>query len=183
VDGQASFEQAATELIGPVTGYLRRMLGNAADADDLLQETLLRIARALPDLEERAVLKTWAFRIAHNVAVDHLRKTKRATFVELDDQPEAVDHEEEEGRLIIGEMNACIRGVIDSLPPEYRSPLVLSQLEGRSVAEVADICSLSIGAAKVRIHRAKARLRDALNRQCIIREGPGGGVSCEPKRS
>ena len=182
MDEPPAFEQVAAELIGPVTGYLRRMTGNAADADDLLQEALLRIARSLPDLEERAALKTWAYRIAHNVVIDHLRRTRRATFTELDDQSEAPGRDADE-LLTVGEMNACVRRVIDALPPEYSSPLVLSQLEGKSVAEVAEICSLSISAAKVRIHRAKARLRDALNRECTLTNDIGGGVSCEPKRS
>jgi RNA polymerase sigma factor (sigma-70 family) len=80
-----SFEELVGELGGQLSGYLTKMVGNSADADDLLQETLLRIATNLPGFEHRSSLKTWAFRIATNVAIDFLRKSKRAELTEIDE--------------------------------------------------------------------------------------------------
>ena len=57
-----SFERLVGELSGPLFGYLCKMLGNRADADDLLQEALMRIARGLPNLKEGAAVKSWAYR-------------------------------------------------------------------------------------------------------------------------
>lgn len=78
-----TFESVAAEQIPALTGYLRKMVGNAADADDLLQESLMRIAQALPGFEHRSSIKSWAFRIATNVAIDHLRRRRQAEFVEF----------------------------------------------------------------------------------------------------
>lgn len=175
-----SFEDVFVQLSQPLTGYLTRMTGNPADADDLLQETLLRIARALPDFEGRSSLKTWSFRIATNVAIDFLRKAGKGTLVELTETDVPSD-EVGEDELVIAEMNDCIRGVIDNLPPDYRSALVLNQLEGKTAAEVAEICEVSLATAKIRIHRAKARLRDALNEQCNFYSGPDGSFRCDRK--
>lgn len=178
-----TFESVAAELGPTLTGYLGKMVGNSADADDLLQETLMRIARALPRFEHRSSLKSWAFRIATNVAIDHLRKKRQAQFIEFTDatEPDAALDVDEVDRLVVDEMNTCLREVIDGLPPDYRAALVLFNLEGRSVAEVADICDISISLAKIRIHRGKARLKKALQRECDFYESAEGTLRCDRK--
>ena len=80
-----SFEELADEYSGALFTYLARMTGNQAEADDLLQETLMRIARALPGFEQRSSVKTWVYRIATNVAIDALRKRGRYPETELDE--------------------------------------------------------------------------------------------------
>ena len=98
-----SFEDVAAELGQPLAAYLQRMTGNSADADDLLQETLMRIAAGLSQFERRSSVKTWAFKIATNVAIDFLRRAKRSTVFEFtDDDDSPVD---EEDPLILDEMN------------------------------------------------------------------------------
>jgi len=176
-----SFEEVAGEYSEALFAYLTRMTGNRADADDLLQETLMRIARALPGFEQRASIKTWVYRIATNVAIDALRKRGRSLETELEEL-EVADDLDEEDQLVVVEMNACVRGVIDSLPPTYRAPLVLFALEGRSVAEVAEVCEISVGTAKVRLHRAKARLRQALEAECTFYASPSGDLRCDRKK-
>jgi RNA polymerase sigma-70 factor (ECF subfamily) len=175
-----SFEQVVGELSKPLFGYLRRMVGNPADADDLLQEALIRIARRLPTLEQSAAVKTWAFRIASNVAIDHIRKNKRVDLVEFTEEEDRDDVDEED-RLVLDEMNSCVREVIDSLPPDYRAALVLFNLEGRSIAEIAETLGISDGAVKVRIHRARKRLKEALDRECIYYTTSDGTLRCDRK--
>jgi RNA polymerase sigma-70 factor (ECF subfamily) len=175
-----SFEDAFSQLSQPLNAYLVRMTGNPADADDLLQETLVRIARALPDFEGRSSLKNWSFRIATNVAIDFLRKAGKGKLVELAETDAPVD-EDGEDQLVVAEMNDCIRGVIDSLPADFRSALVLNQLEGKTAAEVAEICDVTLATAKIRIHRAKVRLRDALRKQCNFYGGADGSYRCDRK--
>lgn len=176
-----SFEQLVRELSRPLFGYLRKMLGNSADADDLLQETLMRIAGGLPKLEQGTAVKSWAFRIASNVAIDHIRKNKRASLVEFTDEEDRDDTDEED-RLVLDEMNCCVREVIDRLPPDHRAAIVLFNLEGKSVAETAEILGISVGATKVRIHRAKARLKEALDQECIYYTTPGGVTRCDRRK-
>jgi len=160
-DTELSFEDLAARFSKPLLADLVRMTRDSADADDLLQEALIRMARELPRLRSPEAVKGWAYRVATNVAIDFLRKNKRVQFEEFDDESTAVDGEKLDG-LVVDEMNDCVRGVIDRLPPNYRAAIVLSQLQGLSVTETAAIMGTSVDAAKVRIHRAKARLKEAL---------------------
>jgi len=175
-----SFEHLANELRRPLFGYLCRMVGNSADADDLLQDTLIRIANGLPMLEKSIAVKSWAFRIATNIAIDHIRKNKRASLVELN---EDYDHDDKsEDRLVLDEMNSCIREVIDSLPPDDRAAIVLFNLEGKSISETAEILGISLGTTKVRIHRAKKRLKEAMDRECTYYTTLDGIIHCDRKK-
>ena len=179
---RVSFEQLVYQFSGPLSGYLTRMLGSASDADDVLQETLMRIARGLPDLEKRSSPKSWAFRIATNAAIDYLRKTGRAGFVEFTEADDRSDVDEED-RIVLREMNACVREVIDSLPPDHRAAIVLFNLEGKSVAETAEILEMSVTATKVRIHRAKKRLEEALGHECTYYTTQDGILRCDRKKN
>ena len=175
-----TFEDIVGELSGPLSAYLKRMTGNAADADDLLQETLMRIARGLPQFEQRSSVKTWAYRIATTVAIDFFRKTQKDHFVELNDTDDCSDFDEDD-RLVLDEMNACVRDVIDGLPPDYRAALVLYNLQGKSVDETARICEVSVSTAKIRIHRAKAHLQKALDEKCVFYKSANGNLRCDKK--
>jgi RNA polymerase sigma-70 factor (ECF subfamily) len=180
-----SFEDVAEELSVPLQRYLERMVGNRAIADDLLQETLLRIARGLPDFEGRSAVKTWAFSIATRVATDHFRRpATRVQIVDMDQTSEIPDSElNGEGRLVIDEMNSCVRQVIDSLPADYRAALVLHDLQGLTAAATAEACGCSVATAKIRIHRARGRLREALNKECVFYRDENDVFRCDRKPS
>jgi len=176
-------EQVAKELSEPLLHFLRRYAGNTGVADDLLQETLIRITHGLPSFEGRASLKTWAFSIATRVAADHFRQpTQRVHIVEVDEAPEMLDPDlTVDERLVIDEMNACVRQVIASLPEDYRAALVLHDLEGLSAAQTADVCGCSVPTAKIRIHRARLRLREALQQECDFYHAANGVLRCDRK--
>ena len=177
------FEDVAQELSGPLRRYLERLVGNRATADDLLQETLLKIARALPEFEGRSSVKTWAFTIATRVATDHFRRPhSRAQMVEIDErEPAHVLDAEIDQRLVIDEMSSCVREVIDSLPEDYRTALVLHDLEGQTAAQVAEIAGCSLANAKIRIHRARRRLKKALNEECSFYRDEDNVFRCDRK--
>ncbi|MGE5178603.1 MAG: RNA polymerase sigma factor [Bacteroidota bacterium] len=179
----ASPEQVAQELSGPLHRYLQRYSGSDTVADDLLQETLIRIVRGLPAFEGRASLKTWAFSIATRVAADHFRKpANRAHIVEIDECAEFPDAESGvDEQLVAGEMNACIRQVVESLPEDYRAALVLHDWEGLTAAQIAEVCGCSVATAKIRIHRARLRLKDALERECDFYHDSGSVLRCDRK--
>jgi RNA polymerase sigma-70 factor (ECF subfamily) len=175
MDHEASrpaFEDVVQQLSGPLRRYLERLVGNRATADDLLQDTLLKIARALPGFEGRSSVKTWAFTIATRVATDHLRRPANRAQVTAVDETAIVSDAETGQQLVIDEMNSCVREVIDSLPEDYRTALVLHDLEGQTAAQVAEITGCSLATAKIRIHRARRRLKEALARECrFYRDG------------
>jgi len=178
-----SFEDVAETLSGPLQRYLERMVGNRATADDLLQETLLRIARGLPGFEGRSSVKTWAFSIATRIATDYFRRPEtRARIVDVDQVQElSASDTDIEGRLVIDEMNTCVREVIDSLPEDYRAALVLHDLEGLTVAATAEACGCTMATAKIRIHRARARLKKALQSECDFYSDDEDTLRCDRK--
>ena len=101
-----SIDSALAEISQPVLRYLERYVGNCSLAEDLQQETLLRIARGLDAFDGRSSLKTWSFSIANRVAADYFRQPeRRQQIVELDEANDAIDPDREIGeRVIEGEM-------------------------------------------------------------------------------
>jgi len=180
---QNSFEKLAHELSGPLSRYLQRLVGDQALADDLLQETLIRIAGGLSGFTGRASVKTWAFSIATHTAADYFRKPDRRVRIvdisEADGEPDNTRPADE--RIVVDEMNACVRQVIDSLPEDYRAALVLHDLEGLSVEQTAEICGCSVPTAKIRIHRARDRLRKALQEECDFYHDEDQVLRCDRK--
>jgi RNA polymerase sigma-70 factor, ECF subfamily len=178
-----SVGQTVEDLKEPVLRYLVRYVGDRAVAEDLLQETLIRVARGLPGFSGRASVKTWAFTIATRVAADHFRDPdRRVRIVEVDEAAGlSADERAMDERLVVDEMNACVRQVIDSLPEDYRAALVLHDLEGLPAAEVAQVCDCSVATAKIRIHRARLRLRDALRGACDFYRDRENVLRCDRK--
>jgi RNA polymerase sigma-70 factor (ECF subfamily) len=178
-----SFEDVAQTLSEPLQRYLVRMVGNRATADDLLQETLLRIARGLTNFEGRSSVKTWAFSIATRVAADHFRRPQtRVQIVDVDEAQDLSDSElDVDDQIIIDEMNSCVREVIDSLPEDYRAALVLHDLEGLTAAATAEATGCSVATAKIRIHRARERLRKALQAECEFYRDEQNVLRCDRK--
>lgn len=177
---QITFEDLVIELNRPLTAYLNKMTGNPIEADDLLQETMIRIAKGLSHYEGRSNIKTWAYRIATNTAIDYFRKSKKRRYVEFSETDEYID-EDMEDTIVVQEMNECIRKVVNEMPPDYRAVLLLTNFEGKSIRKVSEICDLSISATKVRVHRAKKRLQEALDNKCNYYTGPDGSFRCIEK--
>jgi RNA polymerase sigma-70 factor (ECF subfamily) len=180
---EASVDAVLAEVARPVLRYLERYVGDRAIAEDLQQETLVRIAKGLPAFAGRSSLKTWAFAIASRVAADYFRHPDRqARIVDLDEAGEVADPEPEiNGRLIEDEMSRCVRQVIDSLPDAYRSALILHDLEGLSAEQVAQACDCTVANAKIRIHRARNRLKEALDKACSFYRDGEGVYRCDRK--
>jgi RNA polymerase sigma-70 factor, ECF subfamily len=180
---QRPFAELARELSPSLLRYLQRCVGDRVAAEDLLQETLMRIARGLPGFAGRSGVKTWAFAIATRVAADHFRAPeRRLRIVDVDEAGDLPDTDRPiEDGAVIDEMNACVRQVIDSLPEDYRAALVLHDLEGMNAQDVAQICGCSLATAKIRIHRARRRLKEALRQQCDFYRDGDDVLRCDRK--
>lgn len=178
-----SFEKLARDVSPSLLRYLRRLVGDEVLAEDLLQDTLIRIARGLGSFSGHAAFKTWAFSIATHAVADHFRKPgRRARIVdvsEADDVPDTGRSIDE--RLVVDEMNACVRQVIDGLPEDYRAALVLHDLEGLTAEQTAEVCGCTVATAKIRIHRSRERLRKALQQQCDFYRDADSVLRCERK--
>lgn len=176
-------DAAARALAPSMLHFLERYVGHRAVAEELLQETLIRMDNGLPSFAGRSSLKTWAFSIARRVAADYLRHPDRKTnIIALDAIEEPIDPERGiDERVVVDEMNECIRAVIDELPETERAALILHDLEGLSAEQTAEVCECSLSAAKIRIHRARNRLREALAKQCEFYRDDESTFRCDRK--
>jgi RNA polymerase sigma factor (sigma-70 family) len=141
-----------------------RMTGRRAEADDLSQEAIARAIERSDDLEEGAAAEGWLFRIATTACLDHARKTRRARgATELVD-PVAFDGLAEapggpESSLLLREdVRLAIVAALQRLPPKQRAALLLHDVCGASLAEVAGTLGTNANAAKATLHRARAGL-------------------------
>ena len=172
-----------------ISRYLTRLVG-ADEAEDLAQEVALKIARAFKSFDQRSSLSTWIYRIATNTAVDRLRSSsyRKSMSMTLEDELAAEDQSvfskkkvlSMDQRVIEQEMNTCIRNFIDHMPAQYRTVLVLSELECLKNQEIADILRITLGTVKIRLYRARARLKKELERSCDFYRADGSQLACEP---
>jgi RNA polymerase sigma-70 factor, ECF subfamily len=178
--GDLTFEDVARDLSAPLARYLQRLAGDRAAAEDILQETLLRIARGLPDFDGRSLVKTWAFTIATRAAMDHFRKHGSVPAALDDcaaaDLPDSAPTPEE--RVALDQMNACVREVVAGLPEDYRAAILLHDFGGLSARETATACGCTEATAKVRIHRARAKLKEALRSECAFYRDEDNVLRC-----
>lgn len=167
-----AFEALVEKYQGRIYRHLRKMVKDNHVAEDLLQETFLNAYRGLKEFEGGSSFSTWLFRIATNNALMFLRKHK-PHHVEYDDEirtdpsyafmtvsPEFADTPLEV--LLSQEGRSKIEEAIDALPTLYRSVLILRDIEGFSLSEVAEILNSSVPAVRSRLHRARNAARELL---------------------
>ncbi|MCP4540252.1 MAG: sigma-70 family RNA polymerase sigma factor [Chloroflexi bacterium] len=184
------FADIFAEYQRPIYNYLLRMTQNQAKAEDLTQETFIRVHRGLPGFRGDASLSTWIYRIATNVGHDHFRR--RAT-----QQAEAalsIEEIESDGEWLVdetpsspdqlaaqSEMSDCVQRFIHRLSPDYRAVLMLRELQGLKNREIAEVLDVSLDTVKIRLHRARNKLREALNTGCVFTCDERNVFVCEPK--
>ena len=182
------FDSIYREFQPKIQRYLRHLVGED-DAADLTQVVFLKVSRSLENFREEASLSTWIYRIATNTAHDHVTSAAvRHKEVEqlldeaesLDDLPDTASAGTDQA-YIRSEMNACIRGVVDQLPENYRTVLLLGEFEGFTNPEIAGILDVSIDTVKIRLHRARARLRQAMEAQCSLYRDERNELMCDRK--
>lgn len=192
-DDTIDFEQIHAEYRPKVLRYLARLAGEH-EAEDLAQAVLLKVSRNLGGFRGEASLATWIYRIATNTALDRLRSAPLRREV-LAAGPEADGETGAESvpgwpteapvladrQLIRQEMNACIRSVFEGLPENYRTVLALAEVEELKDREIAEILQVSLETVKIRLHRARARLRRELESCCNFYRDERGEIACDRK--
>jgi RNA polymerase sigma-70 factor, ECF subfamily len=175
------FQAIYTEFQPKILRYITNMVGEA-DAEDLTQEVFVKVSQALSDFRGEAKLSTWLYRIATNAALDRLRSPvyQQAAQLRLS-EPAAGSLEAEvddrnfwtgekipvpETQMARKEMSACLQEYIQRLPESYRTVLALSEFEGLSNTEMADILGVTLSTVKVRLHRGRERLKKDLIAHC-----------------
>jgi RNA polymerase sigma-70 factor (ECF subfamily) len=163
-----------------VFGFGVKMCGDAEDAKDVAQETLLTMARTVQDFRGDASLSTWLYTVARSFCIKKRRRTKGAPASHEPLDKAALDHGGEpsatpEQTLLGREARETVAAALDQLEPEAREVVVLRDIEGLTAAEVANVTGTSIAAVKSRLHRARAALREHL--LAVV-----GGETSEPAR-
>jgi len=160
-----------------------RMMGDPDEAEEVLQETFISACKNIHRFEGRSALNTWLHRIATNAALMRLRKRKNKE-VSLDNPIESLDGDDIPRQIedwdyypadlaLNSETRDVLEQAIATLPDTLRSVFVLREIEGYSTAEVAEMLDISVSAAKVRLHRARLRLRELLTPYFTEPTAPG----------
>jgi RNA polymerase sigma-70 factor, ECF subfamily len=170
-----AFRELIRRYERPVFSLIYRMVRDRELAEDLAQDTFIKVLNHIDRYRPEFKLSSWLFKIANNVAIDHLRRRQLDT-VSIDGSPHAqtadaveatrfdvVDQQESAlDEMEARELGTSIEKAISGLRPEYRSCIMLRHVEGRSYEEIAATLDLPLGTVKTYIHRARHELREAL---------------------
>lgn len=169
---QEAFEALVRRHHRRVRSLCYRMTGTMNEAEDLSQETFLRVFRHRETYQVGRRFRTWLDRICMNVCLTHQEKVKRVgpvvrmgeATVEISAAalPGAAERQDPEARARMNETLAKVREVTQELPAQYRAALVLRIFGGLSYQEIAEVLSISIGTVMSRINRARVRVRNQL---------------------
>ncbi len=172
-----SIQSVFDEFHPKILRFISNVVGDT-DAEDITQDVFVKISQGLPEFRGECKLSTWIYRIANNAALDRLRSTafQRSKSTLEDENIEAhVDDRNIwtgekvpalEWQVVRKEMRECLQDYIRKLPENYRVVLALCELEGLSNKETAFVLGVTTGTVKIRLHRARERLKEDLIKNC-----------------
>jgi RNA polymerase sigma-70 factor (ECF subfamily) len=163
---RAAFARLVQAYQGPVYNLCYRMLGNATEAEDAVQETFLRVYTKLATYSQDHKLSSWILSIASHYCIDRLRR-RRGETLSLDEEPMAAvlpsRQDGPEESALTAEARDAVQAAVNKLDPAYRAPLILRYWHDLSYAEIADVMGLTVQAVKSRLHRARLQMVDAVS--------------------
>jgi RNA polymerase sigma-70 factor (ECF subfamily) len=159
--GRKRFLALVTDIRPDLHRYCARITGSVSEGEDIVQETLARAYYALPEIETLPPLRSWLFTIAHRRALDHLRRYDRRMGRSLDDIADAAADPADgpEERIARDEATRAALSTFLDLPPLPRSCVILKDVLGHSLEEIAVLLEQSLPAVKAALHRGRVRLR------------------------
>jgi RNA polymerase sigma-70 factor (ECF subfamily) len=173
---EAAYRELLARYERPVFSLIFRMVRDRETAEDLSQETFIKVLNNIDRYSPDFKFSSWLFKIANNLTIDHLRRRHLDT-ISIEGAPDAVTAESARATSIViasanqsplaelesRELGASIERAIAQLRPEYRACIMLRHVEDRSYEEIAEIVKLPLGTVKTYIHRARHELRAALD--------------------
>jgi RNA polymerase sigma-70 factor (ECF subfamily) len=189
---EIDFKEVYDEFQIRILNYLSRLTGHHDDAEDMTQEVFEKVSRSLSDFNEESKLSTWLFRIATNTAIDRSRsstnkhlsnQTSLEDIVGTDESNVQDIHNEAliDQKVIRKDMSVCVREFINNLPTDYKTVIILSELEGFENKEIADILQVSLATVKIRLHRARFKLKKILDAECEFYKDERNILVCDRK--
>jgi len=186
------FNKIYNEYYPIVLRYLTKIVGEN-DSEDVAQDVFDKVHRNIGKFQGKSKLSTWLYRIATNTAIDRTRSAayrynKKKIAIEEGTVPDAQLSLENRNPpstdqvVIQKEMRDCINEYIEALPPDYRTVIVLSDLEGLANQEIAEILDITVENVKVRLHRARAKLKTVLDDACNFYYTGQNTLACDRKQ-
>ncbi len=166
---QESFRLLVDAYGGRLYGHIRRLLSSAPDAEDVFQNTLLKVWQHLPDFKGESKLYTWLYRIATNEALLFIAKEKRRTTVSLDDDTTraAIAQVSSPTDFEGDEIQARLLAALGRLPDKQRLVFMLRYFDGLSYDDISLILNTSVGGLKANFHHAVKKIERLLTEQTI----------------
>ena len=168
-----STEQIWEALSEKLRAFLRNRVSDAQVAEDLLQETFLRLHKKLDDIDDEQRLTAWVFQIARNLVIDHYRSKARKVTITLEEE---IETPTDEG----GNLNELVEGwltaMIAQLPNTYRDAVELYELKGMPQQQIAETLGISLSGAKSRVQRGRDKLKALLFDCCSFERDRRGNI-------
>src|SRR5271163_1991424 len=155
-EARAAFDRCLGELRPKLHRYCARMTGSVVDGEDVVQDALVKAMEGFAQAAPIANLEGWLFRIAHNAALDFLRRRARHNALHVDEDPDTMS--DPLNRIDERQVAAASLRTFMRLPVAQRSSIILMDVLGYSLQEIGDVTASSIAAVKAALHRGRARL-------------------------
>lgn len=179
-----------SEYYQTIVKYLMRLVGH--EAEGVAQEVFEKVSQRLKSFKGESKLSTWLYRIATNTAIDRMRSPSFKHSSEHTSFEESMEVEERnvwpghkkaltDQALIRKEMCECVREFIDKLSTGYKTVILLSELEGFKNRDIADILQVSLDSVEIRLHRARAMLKNEPNDGCTFYHSEQNILACDRK--
>ncbi len=166
--------------------YVLSMVRDETEAEDLVQETFLRAYRARDSLQAEAAQTAWLYRIATHASLDRLRQRSRRAPMETDTDLDEVDVGDADTPSLQksmeqGEMSECVQGYLNGLSDSYRSVILLHDVHELTALEISQLLHEPLTAVKIRLRRARLKLKAALEVGCEFSHDESSTLTCETK--
>jgi RNA polymerase sigma-70 factor (ECF subfamily) len=163
--------------------YVARRVASAADADDVLQEIFVRMHVGLTALRDGERFGAWVYRVAENVLADSGRARARDRSIPVAEIPERADSDaSEDAEDLEADLAECVTLFVARLPSPYREAITLTELEGLTQKDAAEMLGVTLSAMKSRVQRGREKMRDMFEECCRISlDGRGRVIECEPR--
>jgi RNA polymerase sigma-70 factor (ECF subfamily) len=189
---QPSFSEIHEQYHPRIYRHILRLVQDPQEAEDLTQETFLRVYRQLTTLRHPEAIGTWLYRIATNLCYDRFRQPS------YQKQIEPLEADEENERLVEKyledlngpkldqvidqiQMSSCIQRYLDRLAEDYRIAILLHDLSEVPCAQIARLLNCSLETVKIRLFRARQKLKGVLSAECNFSYNSNGVLTCDPK--
>lgn len=180
---EATERAAWKDLASKLRPFVARRVRSPADVDDVVQDVFLRMQRGIAGLRDDERFGPWVYQVARSAIVDHQRVAARHVVVDGDPPEEAAPAlDEEDEDAVARDLATYVAPFVAMLPSPYREALTLTELEGLTQREAAEMLGVSLSGMKSRVQRGRKHLREALDACChIALDARGRVVACEPR--